>query len=445
MKRLPLVGAIACARSSNTNNQSQRINKFELVGRLMKRPRTLAIACGLVVTLTALAAYAQTCAPEPPGSGLIAWWPLNETSGTAVADVLGQHPGTASSPIGTGTNSNPRSETGLVGSGLNFHFGSRVSVNDIGNDLDFGTSNSFTIDAWIKGSSGPIVGNYNINPPRFGYFLYVASSSATLNFEMGNGSAVPPTWSSVATINPAVWTFVAVVVDRANQTVTMYTGVPPNLVSSGPLTNPSLSGANASGGLPLLIGGCSGNPNGCNSVIDEVEIFNRALAPADLQNIFNAGSAGKCVAKGMTWKVGAVNPTDGTITVGCGSSQPGACNPYIGDRPCTDSLPLLCFKPFTPILPVPTSVNDTNYYYRWSGGIVGTTAPVQASSFNGLLANANTRCVQEFGANWRVAEFHDGANGAGGWNFQAYGNVGNPSSRFWVHINDQPNGTCWPH
>jgi hypothetical protein len=182
-------------------------------------------------------------------------------------------------------------------------------------------------------------------------------------------------------------------------------------------------------------------------VIDEVMIFNRALSPSEIQAIYAAGSAGICKPTkpmGMTWRLETVNPTDGTVEVGCGVSNPNPCNGYVGDQLCTTSLPLLCFKPFTPLLPVPKSVNDTDYYNRWSGGIVGTTAPVQASSFNGSLAQANARCVQEFGATWRAAEFHDGASGAGGWNFQAYGNVGNPSSRFWVHINDQPNGTCWP-
>jgi hypothetical protein len=182
-------------------------------------------------------------------------------------------------------------------------------------------------------------------------------------------------------------------------------------------------------------------------VIDEVMIFNRALSPGEIQAIYAAGSAGVCKPTkpmGMTWRLETVNPTDGTVEVGCGVSNPNPCNGYVGDQLCTTSLPLLCFKPFTPLLPVPKSVNDTDYYNRWSGGIVGTTAPVQASSFGTSLAKANQACAQEFGATWRVAEFHDGASGAGGWNFQAYGNVGNPSSRFWVHINDQPNGTCWP-
>ena len=55
------------------------------------------------------------------------------------------------------------------------------------------------------------------------------------------------------------------------------------------------------------------------------------------------------------------------------------------------------------------------------------------------LAVANALCVNEFGPGWRVAEFHDGW----GWHFQAFGGVGNPAQKFWVHISDQPGARCW--
>jgi hypothetical protein len=112
------------------------------------RPEILAAACGLVVALTALPAHAQNCAPPP--AGLVGWWPLEETAGTAVADrsPLGQNPGTvsfsngASTSIGTGSQSTPKSVTGFVGNGMNFYFGSRVNVKKH-SSLDFGKNKSF--------------------------------------------------------------------------------------------------------------------------------------------------------------------------------------------------------------------------------------------------------------------------------------------------------------
>jgi hypothetical protein len=366
---------------------------------------------------------------------MVAWWPLDETGGTALSDhsALGLNPGTASGPIGSG-GSSPKSFTGFVGNGLNFVFGNRVTVQP-SPSLDFGTIKSFTIDAWIKGNASPIVSNYDIST-KTGYS--VVFDGAKLRLEMGTGGIPSIMWYGPA-ITPDVWTFVAVVVNRAAQTVTLYTAAPgSSLATSGPLAIPA--NANAGINLPFDIGGCPGNPNGCTTIIDEVEIFNRALTQAELQSIVDAGNAGKCMPKGMTWQVGAVNTTNGTITVGCGSTGANPCNPTLGDQLCTASLPLLCiFKPAPSGFPKPASVNNTNIYNRWSGGIVGATSPVAASSFLGSLASANAKCVQEFGTGWRVAEFHDGW----GWNFQAYGNVGTPSSQFWVHINGQPNGRCW--
>jgi hypothetical protein len=365
---------------------------------------------------------------------MIAWWPLDETAGTAVSDALGQNHGTASDPIGV--LNGPKSAMGLVGNGLIFFAQGRVTIPNSSGSLDFEPNKSFTVDAWIKGHTGPIVSNYNIST-KLGYSLLIDGNN-TLRFDMGTGS-VPMTWNGPP-ITPNAWTFVAVVVDRTSpaKTVTLYTSAA-GILSGGVVSPPIPNNVNAGINLPLIIGGCPGNAVTCTTVIDEVEIFNRALTKLELQKIVDAGPAGKCKPKGMTWRVGAVNATNGTVTVGCGSSDPNPCNPTLGDHLCTDSLPLLCFKPSS--FPVPQSVNNTDIKNRWSGGIVGTTPPVQASSFGGSLALANARCVQEFvSTDWRVAEFHDGW----GWNFQAYGNVGKPTNRFWVHINDQPNGTCFP-
>ncbi len=137
---------------------------------------------------------------------------------------------------------------------------------------------------------------------------------------------------------------------------------------------------------------------------------------------------------GLTWKLVATNPTAGTVDVGCGPE----CDPYDGDTPCGTALPLLCIKKTGAGFPLakPASVDVSSIYHQWAGGVVGTTSATVPPS---TLAEADDLCFLEFGADWRVAEFHDGW----GWYFQAFGGVGNPSSRFWVDIDDQPNATCW--
>ncbi|HEX3532009.1 MAG TPA: flagellar hook-length control protein [Thermoanaerobaculia bacterium] len=160
----------------------------------------------------------------------------------------------------------------------------------------------------------------------------------------------------------------------------------------------------------------------------------KTLAATALIVLLVLPSAVQAAPKGLTWKLLATNSTTGTIDVGCATG----CNAYQGDTSCTTALPILCIKKSGAgfPLPVPTAVNNSDQYHKWSGGVVGTTAATVPPA---TLAAANDLCLKAFGAGWRVAEFHDGW----GWHFQAFGGVGHPTQSFWVHINDQPGATCW--
>jgi hypothetical protein len=236
-----------------------------------------------------------------PPAGMVAWWPLDEGLGaTAIVDVAGgannatAMTGTGPpSPIGPGT-----PVPGFVGNALLFHFQNIARVDHSSNltsSLNFGppppappNNKSFSIDAWIKGGTGPILGNFNTST-QFGYSLTFTNK---LSFKIGRGFQVMS--FDGPTITPNVWNFVAVVVDRTtNHNATLYTGPAggslAKVVSSTIPTN-----AFAFSGLPLDIGGCSGNPGGCIA-IDELEIFNRALPQADVKKIFDMGHSGKCL------------------------------------------------------------------------------------------------------------------------------------------------------
>ncbi|MEK6282181.1 MAG: LamG domain-containing protein [Acidobacteriota bacterium] len=377
----------------------------------------------------------DACTSPPPG--MVGWWPLEETRGTAVSDQspLGNH-GTASNTIGS--SSNPKSVAGFVGNGMNFYFGTRVRIKP-NSSLDFGSNKSFTIDAWIKGHSSPIVNN--VTSTKSGYGLFFGNNNK-LRFDMGNGGNQLMSWDGPL-ITREAWTFVAVVVDRTNKKVTLYAADPGGaLVASSGL--PAIpASANAGAKLPLDIGGCPGNPNGCDTILDEVEIFDRALTQSELQNIVNAGNGGKCSKppkKGMTWLHTTSNNQYGTITVGCGQ-PPNGCETYKGDTLCTQPLPVLCIYKPQPAFKFPVGLKVPDQYNRWSGGVVATTPPVAGNTFPNIT-DANSHCEAVFGKGWRVAEFHDGW----GWNFQAYGGTVSapavPSTRFWVHINTTE-GNCW--
>ena len=156
------------------------------------------------------------------------------------------------------------------------------------------------------------------------------------------------------------------------------------------------------------------------------------------------------VKKGMTWGVYPSNPITGTAYVSCqgapNSPNPnhGDCEPYVGDTPGNTKLPVLCFKALG--LPSPVAnVNPASDPAYWSGGVIATTPAVSpiAMLWQGKPHTVvNAYCAAQFGPGWEVAEFHMGQNK--GWKLGAYGNVGKPGQqRFWVHINDQPNGNVW--
>src|SRR2546422_9631254 len=92
----------------------------------------------LLVFTSTVPAAAQTCVTPPPG--IIAWWPLDETSGTSVADIGGNNPGIYVN--------GPVPAPGEVENALRFNGENYVGVGD--SDLwAFGTSD-FTIELWAN-------------------------------------------------------------------------------------------------------------------------------------------------------------------------------------------------------------------------------------------------------------------------------------------------------
>ena len=138
----------------------------------------------------------------------------------------------------------------------------------------------------------------------------------------------------------------------------------------------------------------------------------------------------RSAGKAMTWAKLGHNATIGTDNVGCSN-----CNAYTGDTQCTAFLPVLCIKQDNS--PKPSSLT-TDFYSGWTGGHIATTHAIQGSTLTSLQV-ANQFCVDNFGAGWRMAEFHDGN---GGWTFTGKRGAINEQLRHWVHINDQP-GNCW--
>ncbi len=111
------------------------------------------------------------------------------------------------------------------------------------------------------------------------------------------------------------------------------------------------------------------------------------------------------------------------------------CNPFQGDRMCTAPLPVACYKPGSR---VPTGMTKAGLEDGFAaGGTVRMSVPVAASQFRTISA-ANAYCTAQFGADWRILEYHDASGGG----IITYSDVA-PKTRAWVDVQDQRYGNCW--
>ncbi len=242
-----------------------------------KMTKELLVWGGLLLVFTFVGqAGAQTCVPAP--SGLVSWLPGDGNAD----DIVGTNDGTLQNGA--------TFALGLVGQAFSFDGTSSVTLSSLPAVSNLG---SWTYDIWINVSSytnGSIQagdGSYFID--RTSETLNLADLKAVNNqfafqvrYDDGTGLGGPVGGA----INGGVWTHIAMVREFG---VAFRLYVDGSLVASTADNGNSLTppipklGHHA---LPTLLG--------FEGLIDEFEIFDRALSQSEIQAIVNAGSAGKC-------------------------------------------------------------------------------------------------------------------------------------------------------
>ena len=229
--------------------------------------------------------FCEPCA-EPPAD-MVAWWPLDEVAGSLALDVVGaQHGLHVDGPVPL---------TGYVDGALDF-LGSGVSV-PTSSALELG-SGDFSLDAWVRpgalGTPQTLVSKIAaIAPPTGPGYALALESDGTVTFHMVDATLTMVTASTSAALAPGAWSHVTVAVDRddpaggrihVDGTVALFDPTP----ASGSLTNAQ----------PLLFARDGGVGVGADLVgtLDEIELFQRALAESEVQTLFEARTSGKCKA-----------------------------------------------------------------------------------------------------------------------------------------------------
>src|SRR5437016_9411593 len=220
-----------------------------------------------------------------PPTGLVSWWPGEGNAN----DIVGSNNG----KLVNGASFGP----GVVGQAFSFN-GTNQYV-DLGNSSSLQVSHgNFTVDAWVafnttSGDMSILDKMSGTGSNQDGWRL-LKQSDNKFWFCFGGGSlgngcgGGPPTIvTSMTTVSTGVWYNIVAV--KALSTISIYMdGNLEGTAALGPFidTNSTnlIIGATHTQGLIAFL----------NGLVDEPEVYNRALTASEIQTIFHAGSFGKC-------------------------------------------------------------------------------------------------------------------------------------------------------
>jgi len=226
----------------------------------------------------------------PPPSGMVSWWPAEGDAN----DIQDGNDGTLENSAGFAT--------GEVGQAFSFD-GSNQDV-AIGDPNNLKLTTGLTLDAWVnpsavQGSSGDLVGGIITKwaqsfPGGDSWATWIRNNGSggySLAADLSGGSGVGESgvyFGGTIPINS--WTHVAATYDSASSVLTLYVnGV--SVVSAVAFTPGTLIEATDAA---VYIGSEPTAQRYFPGLIDEVEVFNRALTGIEVLGIYTAGSAGKC-------------------------------------------------------------------------------------------------------------------------------------------------------
>lgn len=211
--------------------------------------------------------------------GPVAYWRLNETSGTVINDAIGGF----NASVGSGVTLNqagPRSPAfpafESTNQAVTFASGGRITAPA----LNLNT-NAMTITGWVKRSG---------NVPSFSGIVFSRAGNTVAGLTFGNNNELRYTWNnsggtygwnSGLVVPDNQWTFVALVIEPTRAIMHMDSGSG-LLSSTNVIAHPIQE---FDGALCIGQDTSSNDRSFINGCIDEVAIFNRSLTPAEIASI----------------------------------------------------------------------------------------------------------------------------------------------------------------
>jgi Concanavalin A-like lectin/glucanases superfamily len=275
----------------------------------MSTPLNTLLGGGLVLFFCLVGtsyAAAQVCVTPP--SGLVSWWPGDGNT----KDIQDGNDGT----LQNGATFAP----GMVGQAFSFD-GNNDHVH-ITHNANLNPTGPFSIDVWIKGNPTQSDVDYTVIDKSHGFIdatgwaLQGPSSSGAISFLFGGGGGFIGVQTSVSVLD-----------NQFHHIAGVFTGSELQIYVDGEL-NAFIPNSTppANNTRDLLIGRAwaAGNPSRhFRGLVDEFEFYNRALSATEIQEIFLAGSAGKCgpcsstvlTIAGLEAEVTALNTSSASIGV----------------------------------------------------------------------------------------------------------------------------------
>jgi hypothetical protein len=224
-----------------------------------------------------------TCACLTPPSHMVGWWTLDEAGPAFYDRALGD----------TGTGFNTIHLTGGINGGA-VRFDGSTSFISVADQpaINFGTGD-FSIDLWLRTnfnspSVRSILDKRASGPLGYHLFLY----KGMLGLQLADATGYTNYVSNLFIAN-GLWNHVAVTVDRtAHAGIRFYLNGTPGTLTGDPTSH----AGSLSNTVPLIFGSRSAAFPGAfwRGDLDEIELFNRVLQPAEVASIWTAGAAGKC-------------------------------------------------------------------------------------------------------------------------------------------------------
>ncbi len=284
------IGCQSCGATQTIDPFTGQIDEVEVFNVALLSSSIEAINNG------ASAGKCKPCLTPPPN--MVGWWDgdanSNDSSGSGNNGSLpGGGAGYAFGKVGQAFSFNASAGSGVL-----------VPSSSALNPTD-----AITLDAWVNPSSypnfAPTVIRKDTNPEATQYSLLIGDGQITgvahckINNTTLTGGLVP--------LNQ--WSHLACTYDSQTQNIRLYVnGVQVDSGEPSPGPIPTASG-------DLAIGMEGSNGGNFDGLIDEVEVFNRALTQTEIQSIVAAGASGKCKSTCPASQVFAANPSGQTATV----------------------------------------------------------------------------------------------------------------------------------